>query len=39
MYTIVKNWDEMMRVVKLLELPSCLSVSYDPDNDEIEKLA
>ncbi|WP_436404717.1 hypothetical protein [Bacillus cereus] len=34
MYTTAKTWDEMMKVVHSLEPPSCLSVNYDPDNDE-----
>ncbi|WP_428994113.1 hypothetical protein [Bacillus cereus] len=34
MYTTAKTWDEMIKVVQSLEPPSCLSVNYDPDNDE-----
>ncbi|MEC2713471.1 hypothetical protein P9Z56_06925 [Bacillus cereus] len=34
MYTTAKTWDEMMKVVESLEPPSCLSVNYDPDEEE-----
>lgn len=34
MYITAKTWDEMMKVVQSLEPPACLSVNYDPDNDE-----
>ncbi|WP_240792545.1 hypothetical protein [Bacillus thuringiensis] len=34
MYTKAKTWDEMMKVVQSLEPPSCLSVNFDPDEDE-----
>ena len=34
MYTKAKTWDEMMKVVESLEPPSCLSVNYDPDEEE-----
>ncbi|MGU3372794.1 hypothetical protein [Bacillus mycoides] len=34
MYTMAKTWNEMIEVVRSLEPPSCLSVNYDPDNDE-----
>ncbi|MGX5384425.1 MULTISPECIES: hypothetical protein [Bacillus cereus group] len=34
MYTTAKTWDEMMKVVDSLEPPSCLSVNYDPDEEE-----
>ncbi|MGQ8866456.1 hypothetical protein ACUTR3_27535 [Bacillus sp. NA_145.1] len=34
MYTTAKTWEEMMKVVQSLEPPSCLSVNFDPDEDE-----
>ncbi|NUH91301.1 hypothetical protein HUN72_24885 [Bacillus thuringiensis] len=34
MYTTAKTWDEIMKVVESLEPPSCLSVNYDPDEEE-----